>query len=69
MSELESRERTLGSMHSWPQDILFYLFLVEPTNFTLLELAAFFFGNRIELPQATAFLLECFSTSHDHKTI
>ena len=66
MSELGSLERTLGSMHSWPRDILSYLFLVEPTNFTLLELAAFLFGNRIELLQATYFLLECFSPSQDH---
>ena len=66
MSELGALERTLGSMH-WPQDILRYLFLVAPTPYTLLELTAFFFGNGIELPQATAFLLECFSTSQDHR--
>ena len=66
MSELGAQERTLGSMHSWPQDILRYLFLVAPTPYTLLELATFFFGNVIELPQATAFLLLCFSLSQDH---
>ena len=66
MSELGALERTLGSMHSSPQDILRYLFLVAPTSYTLLELAAFFFGNKIPLLQATDFLLECFSPSQDH---
>ena len=66
MSELGSLQRTLGSMHSWPQDILRYLLLVAPTPYTLLELAAFFFGNGIPLLRATDFLLECFSPSQDH---
>jgi len=43
MSELGSLELTLGSMHSWPQDILRYLFLAAPTPYTLLELSVFFF--------------------------
>ena len=50
MSELGALERTLGSMNSWPQNILRYLFLVAPTPYTLLELTAIFFGNGIELP-------------------
>ena len=66
MSELGAQERTLGSMHSWPQDILRYLLLVAPTRYTLLELAAFFFGNGIPLLQVTDFLLKCFSHSQDH---
>jgi len=66
MYELGSLERTLGTMHSWPQDILRYLFLVPPNNYTLLHLAAFFFGNGIALLQATDFLLECFTPSQPH---
>jgi len=59
MSNLGFLERTLGSLHSWPQDILRYLFLVRPTPYTTLELAAFFFGNRIPLITALDFFHEC----------
>jgi len=52
-------------MHSWPQDILRYMFLVAPTPYTIIELAAFFFGNGIPLTQAIDFVRECFSPSHD----
>jgi len=59
MSNLGFLERTLGSLHSWPQDILRYLFIVTPSSYTTLELAAFFFGNRIPLITALDFLHEC----------
>ena len=59
MSELESLERTLGSMHSWPQDILRYLLKVAPTHYTLLEFDTFFYGNGISLHLATECLTEC----------
>ena len=59
MSNLGFLERTLGSLKSWPQDILRYLFLVKPTPYTTLELAAFFFGNRIPLITALDFFHEC----------
>jgi len=65
MSTLGYLERTLGSMHSWHQDILRYLFLVAPTHYTLLELAAFFYGNGISLRLATECLTECLSPSQD----
>ena len=58
MSNLGFLERTLGSLNSWPQDILRYLFLVTPTPYTTLELAAFF-GNRIPLITALDFFHDC----------
>ena len=48
MSNLWHIELMLGSLYSWPQDILRYLFLDTPTSYTTLRLAAFFFGNGIE---------------------
>jgi len=59
MSNLVFLERTLGSLNSWPQDIPRYLFLVTPTPYTTLELAAFFFGTRIPLITALDFFHEC----------
>ena len=58
MSNLGFFERTLGSLHSCPQDILRYLFLVRPTPYTTVELATFFFGNRIPLITALDFFHE-----------
>ena len=63
MSHLSYLERTLGSVHNWPQDILRYLFLTPPTVQTLCDLAAFFFGNHIPFPMASEFFVECFSAS------
>ena len=65
MSLLGYLERALGSVHSWPQDILRYLFITAPTPHTLRELAAFFHGNGIPLTMASDFLVECFSPSQD----
>ena len=48
MSNLWYIELLLGSLYSWPQDILRYLFLDIPTPYTTLRLAAFLFGNGIE---------------------
>ena len=59
MSNLGFLERTLGSFNSWSQDILRYLFLVTPTHYTTLELAAFFFGNNIPRITALDFFHEC----------
>ena len=59
MSNLGFPERTLGSLNSWPQDFLRYLFLVTSTPYTTLELAAFFFENRIRLITALDFFREC----------
>ena len=42
-----------------PKDILRYLFLFTPTPYTTLDLAAFFFGNRIPLITALVFFHEC----------
>ena len=55
MSSLPSLEHVLGSLHSWPQDILRYLFLVSSTPYTIHELAAFFYGNEIQLQLALDF--------------
>ena len=52
MSILSFIENKLGSLHNWPQDILRYIFYVRPTNYTTIEIAAFFFGNKI--PRDTA---------------
>ena len=65
MSNLGFLEPTLGSLNSWPQDILRYLFLVTPTPYTTLELATFFFGNRIPLITALAFFHECCNPSSE----
>ena len=59
MSNLGFLERKLGSLHSWSQNILRYLFLVTATPYTTLQLAAFFFGNRISLITALDFFHEC----------
>jgi len=56
MSHLAYLERTLGSVHSWPQEILCYLFTTPPTVDTLRDLAAFFFGNKFPSPWLPNFL-------------
>ena len=65
MSSLPSLEHVLGSLHSWPQDILRYLFLVSPTHYTIHELAAFFYGNEISLRLALDFFQEYSSPMSD----
>ena len=65
MSLLGYLESTLCSVHSWPQDILRYLFITAPTPHTLRELAAFFYGNGIPLTMATDFLVQYLSPSQD----
>jgi len=65
MSHLVYLERTLGSVHSWPQEILCYLFTTPPTVHTLRDLAAFFFGNSITFITASKFIAECFHASQD----
>jgi hypothetical protein len=52
MSILSFVEKKLGSSHSWPQDILRYIFYIKPTNYTTVEIASFFYGNKI--PRDTA---------------
>jgi hypothetical protein len=69
MSDLQSLEHTLGSLNTWPQDILRYLFCVPPTPYTTLDLAAFFYGNGIPLLMAQKFFSECFNPSSTHLDI
>jgi len=53
MSILNFVENRLGSVHNWPQDILRYLFYIRrPSVNITVEIAAFFFGNKI--PRDTA---------------
>ena len=63
---LPSLERLLGSLHSWPQDIVRYLFLMSPTPRTIHDLAVFFYGNAIPLRLALDFFQECSSPTSDH---
>jgi len=46
-------------MYNWLHDILKYLFLVKPTCFTALELAAFFYANKIPFDTAIELFQEC----------
>ena len=66
MSSLPTLERLLGSLHSWPREILRYLFLVTPTSHTIRDLAAFLCGNDIPLHLALDHFQECFSPTPDH---
>jgi hypothetical protein len=59
MSILGFVEKKLGSLHNWPQDLLRYLFRVIPTSYTTLEVAAFFYGNKIPRDTALEFFQEC----------
>jgi len=59
MSHMGYLEHTLGSVHSWPQDIPCYMFLTPPSPHTLREMAAFFFGNGITFITASEFIAEC----------
>ena len=65
MSNLWYIELMLGSLYSWPQDILRYLFLDTPTPYTTVRLAAFFFGNGIEQITALDFIRECWDPTPD----
>jgi len=47
MSILSFIENELGSVHNWPQDKLRFIFYIRPTNYTTIEIASFFFGNKI----------------------
>jgi len=58
MSNLPSLERMLGSLPTWPRDILRYLFVVSPTPYSIHDLAAFFYGNDIPLHMALDFFSE-----------
>ena len=65
-SLLPSLEVMLGSLISWPRDIIQYLFLEPPTQDTVRDLAAFFFGNDIPLRLAEGFFQECSSPMPDY---
>ena len=65
MSHLGYLERTLGSVHSWPQDILHYLFTLPPTYHSLGRLAGFFFANGIPCTLASEFIAESCRASED----
>ena len=66
MSSLTSLEHLLGALHSWPRDILRYLFLVSPTPYTIHELPVFFYENEIQLQLALDFFQECSSPASEH---
>jgi len=59
MSILNFVESRLGSLKNWPHDILRYIFYVKPRRFTTLQLAAFFYGNKIPLDTAFELYQEC----------
>ena len=65
MSSLPTLERFLGSLYSWPRDILRYPFLVTPTSYTIRQLAAFLYGNDIPRQLALDFFHECSSPTSD----
>ena len=65
-SLLPSLEVTLGSLNSWPRDVIQYLFLEPPTQDTVRDLASFFFGNDIPLRLAVGFFQECSSHMPDY---
>jgi hypothetical protein len=67
MSNLGFLENKLGSLHNWPQDILQYLFLFDRlSTYTTLELAAFFYGNKIPLNTALDLFRECCETTSEN---
>jgi len=65
MSSLSTLERFLSSLHSWPRDILRYLFLNLPTHNTVHDLVMFFYGNDIPSQLALDFFQECSSPTSD----
>ena len=44
---LESIESMIGLIESWPNEILFYLFSIIPSSYTLRKVCAFFYGNGV----------------------
>jgi len=65
-SLLPSLEVMLGSLNTWPWDIIQYLFIEPPTQDTVHDLASFFFGNDIPLRLAVGFFQECSSPMPDY---
>ena len=58
MSILSFIETKIGSLHNWPHDILTYIFFIRPSIFTTIEIASFFFGNKIPREAAIEFFQE-----------
>ena len=55
MSLLQAVEHYLGSIDTWPSNIIHYLFVDTPTPSVIEELTAFFAGNGV--PETLAYRL------------
>jgi hypothetical protein len=69
MTILECMERHLGSIESWPSDILVYLFCCPPNRSRLHSIASFCYGNDVPLHIASDFyhFYNSASTPFDHE--
>jgi len=71
MTILECMERHLGSIESWPSDILVLLFCCPPNESRLREIASFCYGNDVHLSIASDFyhFYNTASTPFDHEAM
>ena len=68
---LECMQRHLGSIESWPSDILVYLFCCPPNESRLRAIASFCYGNDVPLSIASDFyhFYNAASTPFDHEAM
>jgi len=68
---LECMQRHLGSIESWPSDILVYLFCCPPNESRLRAIASFCYGNDVPLSIPSDFyhFYNAASTPFDHEAM